>query len=215
MTKEEFSLLVKGMKAVYSDPKFIADSYAMEVWYSMLKDISYQDASASISRHMATKSTVPTIADIRGGISDIMQGTPKSAAEEWVEVDKIVRSLPTGEEGKDAARVKFEKLSEEARRLVGSADTLYEWAFNTTIQDYDIARSIFIRDYKGEVYRRRELDSLTPTLQALMEKVEEQKKVAQKEPERIEVEVHVTDSEAFTPEVEDLLASLKRKLKHG
>ena len=38
MRKEEFKILVKAMKAVYADPKFIPDQYAYDVWFAMLED---------------------------------------------------------------------------------------------------------------------------------------------------------------------------------
>lgn len=39
MTEKEFSILVKGMKAIYAQPTFIPDAYAFKVWFSLLEDL--------------------------------------------------------------------------------------------------------------------------------------------------------------------------------
>ena len=44
MTREEFAVLVKAMKAVYSSENFIADKDAFDVWYGLLKDLPYEQA---------------------------------------------------------------------------------------------------------------------------------------------------------------------------
>ena len=44
MERDEFKILVKAMKAVYADPKFIADKDAFNVWFTLLNDISYEQA---------------------------------------------------------------------------------------------------------------------------------------------------------------------------
>ena len=49
MDREQFSILVKAMKAVYSDPKFIADKDAFDVWYELLKDLPYMVCQTAIS----------------------------------------------------------------------------------------------------------------------------------------------------------------------
>ena len=64
MTKQEFTTLVRGMKAAYSEPKFLPDEYAVTVWYGMLKDIPYKDASKAVTDIMRTSLYSPTIADI-------------------------------------------------------------------------------------------------------------------------------------------------------
>ena len=65
MTKDQFKILVKAMKAVYTNPGFIPDNDAFDVWYSMLKDLDYALASRAVQMHMQTEETPPTVAGIR------------------------------------------------------------------------------------------------------------------------------------------------------
>ena len=42
MTREEWAVLVKAMKAVYTSPSFLPDQNAFDTWYGLLKDIDYK-----------------------------------------------------------------------------------------------------------------------------------------------------------------------------
>lgn len=42
MTREEWAVLVKAMKAVYTSPSFLPDQYAFDTWYGLLKDLDYK-----------------------------------------------------------------------------------------------------------------------------------------------------------------------------
>ena len=65
MTIDEFKILTKAMKAVYTSPNFLPDTYAVKLWYQMLKDIPYEQATVAIHEYMLTNKFPPTIADIR------------------------------------------------------------------------------------------------------------------------------------------------------
>ena len=92
MTREEFLILAKAMKAVWSDPKFLPDKDAFDVWYQMLSDVPYRDASIGLSAYMKTGKFPPTIADIR----------EKAAAEKYsVLIDRIERNMYSQIESKD------------------------------------------------------------------------------------------------------------------
>lgn len=65
MTREEFKSLVKAMKGAYHNCP-ITTQEIFNLWYEMLKDLSYGRASASLRRHIRTCKYAPTIAEIRG-----------------------------------------------------------------------------------------------------------------------------------------------------
>lgn len=65
MEREEFKTIVKGLKSVYAQPTFIADADAFDVWYGMLQDLPYRQASLAAQQHMANSPYPPTISDIR------------------------------------------------------------------------------------------------------------------------------------------------------
>lgn len=84
MTREEFLILAKAMKAVWTDPKFLPDKAAFDVWCQMLSDVPYKEASIGLSAYMKTSKFPPTIADIR----------EKAAAEKYsVLIEQIERNM--------------------------------------------------------------------------------------------------------------------------
>lgn len=86
MTREEFLILAKAMKAVWTDPKFLPDKDAFDVWYQMLSDVPYREASIGLSAYMKTGKFPPTIADIR----------EKAMAEKYSAlIDRIERNMYT------------------------------------------------------------------------------------------------------------------------
>lgn len=86
MTREEFLILAKAMKAVWTDPKFLPDKDAFDIWYSMLADVPYREASIGLSAYMKTGKFPPTIADIR----------EKAMAEKYsVLIERIERNMYT------------------------------------------------------------------------------------------------------------------------
>ncbi len=65
MTREEWAVLVKAMKAVYTSPSFLPDQYAFDTWYGLLKDLDYKLLSFGLKKYMQTEWKEPTIAALR------------------------------------------------------------------------------------------------------------------------------------------------------
>lgn len=91
MTREEFKVLCKGMKAVYTQPSFLPDADAFNIWYSLLQDIDYMVAQAAIQKYMLTNKFPPTIADIREYATTIKTGEKPLWSDGWEEVLKAIR----------------------------------------------------------------------------------------------------------------------------
>ena len=67
MTFDEFKVLVRGMKAVYTSLNFLPDADSIKIWYKLLKDMPYELANVAIQKHMMTNKFPPTVAEIRAG----------------------------------------------------------------------------------------------------------------------------------------------------
>lgn len=91
MSFEEFKILVKGMKAVYTSEKFLPDGDSVKIWFSMLQDIPYNMASAAIQKYMLTNKFPPTIADIRELTAEVRNGERQDWGEAWEKVLKAIR----------------------------------------------------------------------------------------------------------------------------
>ena len=166
MTREQFKVLVKAMKAVYTNPGFIPDQDAFDVWYSMLKDLDYAIASRAVQMHLQTEESPPTVSGIRKQSvklkADEADDLNETAA--WYLVLKAIRrSTYYSEE-------EFAKLPATVQRAVASPKQLREWAM---LEDVDgktltVIQSNFQRTFRAEQQRERERSKLSPDVLKLM-----------------------------------------------
>ena len=101
MTYEEFKRLAKGMKSIWTDPKFLPDRYSIELWYEMLKDLTYEELGTAIQVHATKSKWLPTIAELREAVL-----VPKAGLKDWSEGwEQVVRAI-----GKYGAYQEWEAL---------------------------------------------------------------------------------------------------------
>jgi len=117
MTFDEFKILVKGMKAVYSEPWFLPDGDAIKIWYNLIGDLDYKVCSAAIQKWMMTNPKYPTIADIRRECAGVVQGDPKDWGDAWESVVKAIRYF--GMYRVDEAMATFDEITEQCVRRLG------------------------------------------------------------------------------------------------
>lgn len=91
MTRDEFKILVKGMKAIYSQPTFIPDQDAFNMWFALMGDLPYEVCNVAIQKYMLTNKFPPTVAEIREIASGVVNGDPLSWGESWERALKAVR----------------------------------------------------------------------------------------------------------------------------
>lgn len=147
MTREEFGVIVKGLRSVYSDPKYIADKDAFDVWYALLKDLPYEVATMATQAYMQTETFPPKPADIRRYAQKIT--APKtedmSEIEAWGLVRKAIGNSIYNAESE------FERLPEIIRQTLGNPARLREMA-QTDIADVEtVEASNFMRSYRAKL----------------------------------------------------------------
>ena len=91
MEREQFKVLVKGMKAVYAQPTFIPDQDAFNMWYALIGDLPYDVCAVAIKKFMLTSKFPPTVAEIRELASGIVNGDPMTWGESWERALNAVR----------------------------------------------------------------------------------------------------------------------------
>lgn len=171
MKLEEFATLVKAMKAVYSDPKFIADKEAIMVWYEFFKDDDYMMVQTAIQKYMANNEFPPTIAGIRKNINSITNpDLSMTEGEAWSLVYKAICNSAYN------AKEEFEKLPKECQKAVGSPRMLREWAGLEITEVNTVIQSNFMRSYKVEVKRSQEYKQLPQSTREIIGKLTEQMK---------------------------------------
>jgi len=91
MTFDEFKILVKGMKAVYTSERFLPDADSIKIWYSLLKDLQYTVLNAAIQKYISLNKFPPTIADLREIATTICAGDLPDWGEGWEKVLQAIR----------------------------------------------------------------------------------------------------------------------------
>lgn len=91
MEREQFKILCKGMKAVYTQESFLPDADAFNIWFSLLGDLEYSVLNAAIQKYMLTNKFPPTIADLRELATNICTGEIADWGEGWEQVLQAIR----------------------------------------------------------------------------------------------------------------------------
>ena len=91
MTRDEFKVLVKGMKAVYAQPTFIPDQDAFNMWFALVGDLPYEVCSVAIKKYMLTNKFPPTVAEIQELASNVVNGEQLNWGEAWERAMTAVR----------------------------------------------------------------------------------------------------------------------------
>ncbi|MBR1631530.1 MAG: hypothetical protein IJ680_06695 [Paludibacteraceae bacterium] len=158
MDREEFKTLVKAMKSIYAEPKFIADQNAFNLWYSLLRDLPYNVASAAVQRHMMSNKFPPMPSDIREIAQQITAPVEDDMGEleAWSLVYKAICSLSW-----DAPEKEFDKLPDLCKQAIGNAANLREMAQMDTNTVESVEQSHFLRAYRAAKQQRQKESALS------------------------------------------------------
>lgn len=155
MTREQFSLIVKGIRSIWKDA--IPDQYAFNMWYSLLKDIEYQALSDALKEYMMTNRFAPMPADLRELALKKYESSSERVPEleAWSYVNKAVRNSTYNAEDE------FEKLPVLVQKAVGSPSILRSWATNDGY-NIDVMQSNFLRSYRNVLSEDDKLRRINP-----------------------------------------------------
>lgn len=183
MTREEFAIIVKGMRAVYAQPTFIADKDAFDVWYELFGRYPYDAVSAAAKAHMVSSPKIPTPADINIQLMKLKAGNSSSlpsVEESWAMVRKAVRNANYH------AEEEFEKLPEIVQKAIGTHQNLAAWAMMEIDAFETVQKSHFIRLYNGLVERERSEERLPRNIRSVIESARTNNAVEQYNRQRLE-----------------------------
>lgn len=178
MTRDEFKILVKGMKAIYAQQTFLPDKDAFDMWFALLQDLPYKLANEAIQKHMLTEKFPPTPAEIREKAAQMIEvpETEMSELEAWALVRKAIRNSGYH------AQEEFDKLPEACREAVGNAANLEEWAKMDYEKVESVGQSHFIRNFRTAVLRIKEEQRLPEQTRKLISEMRESRmKIEDKE----------------------------------
>ena len=158
MTRDEFSTIAKVLKAIYTDPKFLPDKNAFDVWYGFLKDCEYQTVALVVESYIATNRFPPTIADLREPLLD----EDEDPLEAW---GLVLKALRNGISGADEA---YEKLPEKIQIAVGSPLNIQAWAKMSSETLNSVTQSQFLSAYRSLCAREHRKEKSTPSVKAVI-----------------------------------------------
>lgn len=167
MTREQFAILVKAMKATYTAEGFIPDADAFNVWYALLSDLDYKVASAALRKYMMTSKKIPTPADLREqALALTSSGIPDDQSElaAWALVRQAISNSSYHSEEE------FAKLPPLIQKVIGYPANLREMAGMDMDTVNSVEQSHFMRSYRAVVARERDMAKLSPALREIIEK---------------------------------------------
>lgn len=145
MTRDEFKVLVKGMKAVYAQPTFIPDADAFNMWFALIGDLPYEVCNVSIQKYMLTNKFPPTVAEIREMAANVVSGDPLTWGESWERALNAVRRY--GSYNKAEALNSLDPLTRKCVESIGYMELCMS-------ENIMVERAHFQKIF--EVYQKRE-----------------------------------------------------------
>ncbi len=160
MTRDEFKVLCKAMKAVYTQDNFLPDQDAFNVWFALLEDLPYKVANLAVQKYMVTEHFPPTIADIRNQAHSI-------ASKEMDELNEAAAWDMARKACSNSlyhAKEEFEKLPVAVQRAIGSPGALRELGQMDSDALNTVEKSHFVRTYRAEIQKIRDEAKLPPSM---------------------------------------------------
>lgn len=163
MTVDEFAKLADAIKTYFPRDNMLPTDESMELWFDMLNDLDYRSAYAALKKHVASSRFPPTIADIRDGAAVFTIPNELNEMEAWSLVSKAIRNS-----GYNSTE-EFAKLPPLAQKAVGLPSQLRTWALDENYNE-EVVSSNFIKCYRNELTRQRELQKMPQNVRNLIEK---------------------------------------------
>jgi hypothetical protein len=164
MTRDETKDILAVLKAGY--PNFYKDmtkedaKNIVSLWATMFSDEKTQIVTEAVKSLICTLKFPPTIADVKEKIAMITQPQEMTEMEAWGLVRKALNHYN--------ARENFKALPETIKKIIGSPNTLREWAMMDIDKVETVIQSNFMRSYKIKTAQKRSFDMLPNSTKKLI-----------------------------------------------
>lgn len=174
MTRDETIQLLMVIQAAYPNYKPPDKTVAVNTWLMMLQEYDNQTVMLAVKAYIATDTSgfAPSIGQVIDKIKSIT--TPKSMSE--IEAWSLVRKA-ISDSGYNAT-ARFNELPVTCQRAVGSPAQLRMWAQDTEFNE-NVVSSNFMRCYRTEIARQREIDRMPSEIRQMIDKVNNNSKLLQ------------------------------------
>ena len=166
MNKIETQKIIAVMMASYPNFKLEDVNATVEVWKDMLIDFSYEHIDMALKCYIRTDTSgfAPTPGQLIDQVKRLTEPEELNETEAWSLVIKAISN------GIYNSAEEFLKLPQEIQRGVGSVEQLRQWAMTENL-NYEVAKSQFLKTYKREVDRKKELGKLPNNIKRLIDSV--------------------------------------------
>ena len=169
MTREDIIKIMAVLKVAY--PGFQRDlsqreaELAVNLWLSQLEDLTYPQAVAAVKALISqdTKGYPPSVGQVRAKAFDLFAPEQMSGMEAWSRIRKACSN------GIYGSQEEFEKLPPLLKKLVGSPQTLRDWAQMDLSELETVVQSHFVRSYRQAAERAAERAMLPQSVRLHLE----------------------------------------------
>ena len=184
MTRQETGIIMDILTAAY--PRFYRGSSAeemrnvMKLWTDMFTrdDVALVAAAVKSVIEGDEKGFPPTIGQVKAKLRLLTAPKELTEAEAW---DMVARAIRNGLYG---AAEEFERFPPAVKRIVGSANTLREWARMDTETIHSVVSSNFQRSYRAIAAKEKEIAALPPEVRAMVARISGREKTETLPPQK-------------------------------
>lgn len=159
MTKQEFGIWTAALQTYFPKYNMLPSPEAMDLWYQELKDLPADVATAVLRKWVATEKWPPSIAEIRAGAADMINGPAPDWGDGWREVQKALSYCSIDQLGK--VRTLVSPATFSAIEKIG-------WRDICNSENPEALRAQFRQVYEVVVSRERQEQLIAPSTRELI-----------------------------------------------
>lgn len=160
MNKREFAIFASALRTYYPKENILPNEQALELWFKQLQDIPYNVAEVTLNKWVAINKWSPTIADIRVGATEIVEGGAKEWGDAWQEVLRAINKY--GSYREQEALESLDDVTRQAVKRLGFKNICMS-------EELQVDRANFRMIYEQEQERKKQDAQLPPKLKELIE----------------------------------------------
>lgn len=167
MTREETVKIIRIICDSYPNFKPNNLSETVDVWNMLLSEYEYQYIAQGLKAYIVSDASgfAPSIGQIIEKAQLITEPTEMNGAEAWSLVRKALSN------GYYGAQEEFDALPETVRKAVGSPENLRNWSNTDESSVETVIQSQFLRSYRTEVLRKKEVSKMPEQIRKQIESV--------------------------------------------
>ncbi len=168
MTRDETKKIVMIIVSTYPNWHPADMSFTVDTWTSVLESFTYQQIAAALKAFILsdTSGFAPSVGQLIGLLDKVGNGQELSEMEAWSLVSNALRRSTY------YAESEFEKLPEIVQKAVGSPSMLRNWAQTDMQSVENVVQSNFMRTYRQELAKSREMRKIPRNILAILEQPE-------------------------------------------